>query len=71
MATEQDPDDSDDTVPEIGQVDNDADGLADSGLRPTRMMTVWRIDLDDAFPLNPNEISDLDGDGIGDNADKI
>ena len=28
------------------------------------------LDLDDAFPLNPNEISDLDGDGIGDNADQ-
>ena len=27
------------------------------------------LDLDDAFPMNPNENRDLDGDGTGDNAD--
>jgi len=37
-----------------GNEDSDADGIPDS---------------DDAFPLDPNESLDTDGDGVGDNAD--
>ncbi|WP_444919040.1 thrombospondin type 3 repeat-containing protein [Microbulbifer sp. JMSA003] len=39
---------------DISQRDTDNDGV---------------LDINDAFPEDPNETSDLDGDGIGDNAD--
>ena len=39
---------------DVCDADDDADGVAD---------------VDDAFPLDPDEWSDVDGDGIGDNAD--
>jgi hypothetical protein len=43
-----------DGIPDSSDPDDDNDGV---------------LDLDDAFPLNPNEHRDHDGDGIGDNAD--
>jgi hypothetical protein len=44
------------TVPNItpSEVDRDGDGV---------------LDVDDAFPFNPNEVADTDLDGVGDNAD--
>jgi len=47
-------DTDDDGIPDYKDPDDDNDGV---------------LDVDDAFPLNPNESVDTDGDGIGDNAD--
>ena len=44
----------DDELGDVCDTDDDADGVED---------------VDDAFPLDPAEWSDVDGDGIGDNAD--
>ncbi|WP_290580468.1 thrombospondin type 3 repeat-containing protein [Ketobacter sp.] len=74
-AVGQDPDDNDDTNPGIQFVDTDNDGLADSGgSNPdTDDDNDGVPDAEDgpggSFALNPNEQSDLDGDGFGDNSD--
>ena len=68
---EQDPDDNNAAIPSAVFLDTDADGLADSGgLTPDDDDDGdGTPDTEDAFPLNANERSDLDGDGIGDNTD--
>ena len=48
-------------------VDSDGDGLLDSVDPDDDNDGV--LDVNDAFPLNPNESADSDGDGVGDNAD--
>jgi len=67
----QDSDDNDASVPEIAFVDTDGDGLADNGgsSPDSDDDNDGVLDSDDAFPLNPQETADLDGDDIGNNAD--
>ncbi|MBD3649146.1 MAG: thrombospondin type 3 repeat-containing protein, partial [Pseudomonadales bacterium] len=67
----QDPDDNDASNPVVAFIDSDGDGLADSGgLNPdTDDDNDGVPDVNDVFPLNTAESSDLDGDGTGDNAD--
>ena len=48
-------------------VDTDGDGLGDNFEVDKDDDGI--LDVDDAFPLDPNEWADIDGDGIGDNAD--
>ena len=47
--------------------DNDGDHMCD--LQDTDDDNDGTMDIDDDFPMNPNEQRDLDGDGTGDNAD--
>ncbi|PKG86006.1 hypothetical protein CXF85_04345 [Colwellia sp. 75C3] len=67
----QDSNDSDVNSPDITFVDTDGDGQADTGgLAPdSDDDNDGVIDLDDVFPLNASESSDLDFDTIGDNTD--
>ncbi|MCL1099675.1 thrombospondin type 3 repeat-containing protein, partial [Shewanella gelidii] len=69
--TEQDPNDADASVPGISFIDTDQDGLADSGGNTPDQDddNDGVIDTEDAFPLNPQETADMDGDGIGNNSD--
>ena len=49
-------------------LDTDGDGIPDTVAIPM-MITMGLSDENDALPFDPNETSDYDGDGIGDNAD--
>ncbi len=66
-----DPDDSDAAVPGVDFVDTDRDGLADEGgdNPDSDDDNDGVADTDDAFPKDPKETTDTDGDKIGDNAD--
>ena len=66
-----DPDDNDGNNPGIAYVDADGDGLADNGgLNPDPDDDNDGVpDADDAFPNDPGESVDTDGDGTGNNAD--
>ncbi|KZZ59634.1 thrombospondin type 3 repeat-containing protein, partial [Oleiphilus sp. HI0123] len=67
----QDPDDTNASIPGIDFVDTDGDGMADSGGRNDDPDddNDGVIDTEDAFPTDPTEQKDQDGDGTGDNAD--
>jgi hypothetical protein len=67
----QDSNDSDVSIPGISFVDTDSDGQADTGglAADSDDDNDGVIDLDDVFPLDATESSDLDFDGIGDNTD--
>jgi Leucine-rich repeat (LRR) protein len=67
----QDSNDGDVSAPGITFVDTDKDGQADTGgLAPdTDDDNDGVKDVDDTFPLDATESSDLDGDSIGDNVD--
>ena len=67
----QDTDDNDDAVPAQTYVDTDGDGAADNGgLAPDSDDDNDGVpDTEDAFPTNPAEQKDSDGDGIGNNTD--
>ncbi|NMP14809.1 FG-GAP-like repeat-containing protein [Thalassotalea sp. Y01] len=67
----QDPDDSDNRVPELLFVDSDHDGFADNGgLAPDMDDDNDGVqDIYDDFPLDKTEYIDTDGDGIGNNKD--
>lgn len=54
-------------VPNLDQIDTDEDEAGDACDEDDDDDGV--MDPDDAFPLDPEEWSDVDGDGIGDNAD--
>ncbi len=67
-----------DTIGNNADTDDDGDGVIDiEDLRPLDPTYSGNEDSDadgyrdrdDAFPDNPNEFNDVDGDGIGDNAD--
>ncbi|QBY03376.1 hypothetical protein E2K93_02860 [Thalassotalea sp. HSM 43] len=67
----QDPDDTDNRVPDIAFNDFDFDGFADSGglLPDNDDDNDGVLDIDDAFPFDKTEFLDSDADGIGNNQD--
>jgi hypothetical protein len=67
----QDPNDSDVNIPGITFIDTDNDGQADTGglAADNDDDNDGVFDIDDVFPLDASESSDLDFDAIGDNAD--